>query len=527
MKAIKYLSIGLLLAAGLASCSKDFLDADDYSVLTPEEAGEVAGKNADSFLNGIWAEMVAYGGEHDEFGYMSTLLSFEFMSEDIAFGGSHFFIFDYDFDYRLEQWVRAYDHWSLFYTNISKANEIIGLYPNGAETVEQKGLLGQAYALRGMAYTYLIQIYQDYLEPGTEEGVLTPIKRDAKGVPLIFLESDGKSADEIIAATGRNTVGEVLDQAEIDLKKAVELLGAGYVRPSGELGKDYIDVTVANGLLARYYLLTQQWPQAAAAAKEARKGYTQRDADGLQDGFMDVLASDVMWGFNHTTETSTVYGSFFSHMSNYAPGYCGLDIANKLIDADLYAQIPNNDLRKKLFNGPSGWSAGPTAGSRKPYANLKFGSDGNWTMDYIYMRAAEMVLIEAEAEARQGNVAQAATVLHELLDNRITGGWDDSVFKTYSADAAVRYILLQRRIELWGEGFAYFDLKRNNLGINRNYVAGDPRRGKGYGTRQAATNHLAGHLLEVPAHDVLWTYQIPRREWQENELIDGEKDQNP
>ena len=187
MKAIKYLSIGLLLAAGLASCSKDFLDADDYSVLTPEEAGEVAGKNADSFLNGIWAEMVAYGGAHDEFGYMSTLLSFEFMSEDIAFGGSHYFIYDYDFDYRLEQWVRAYDHWSIFYTNISKANEIIGLYPNGAETVEQKGLLGQAYALRGMAYTYLIQIYQDYLEPGTEEGVLTPIKRDAKGVPLIFL----------------------------------------------------------------------------------------------------------------------------------------------------------------------------------------------------------------------------------------------------------------------------------------------------------------------------------------------------
>ena len=51
MKAIKYLSIGLLLAAGLASCSKDFLDADDYSVLTPEEAGEVAGKNADSFFH--------------------------------------------------------------------------------------------------------------------------------------------------------------------------------------------------------------------------------------------------------------------------------------------------------------------------------------------------------------------------------------------------------------------------------------------------------------------------------------------
>lgn len=527
MKAIKYLSIGLLLVAGLASCSKDFLDAEDYSVLTPEEAGEVAGKNADSFLNGIWAAMVEYGGEHDRFAYMSTLLAFECMSEDIAFGAVHWFIFDYNLEYRGEEYVRAFDHWSLFYTNISKANEIIGLYPNGAETVEQKGLLGQAYALRGMAYTYLIQIYQDYMETGTEDGVLTPIKRDAKGVPLIYLDSDGKSPDEIIAATGRNTVGEVLDQAELDLVKAVDLLEAGYVRPSGELGKDYIDASVANGLLARYYLLTQQWAKAAAAANKARQGYTQRNAEELMDGFMDVLASDVMWGFNHTTETSTVYASFFSHMSNYAPGYSGLNLACKKIDADLYAQIPNNDLRKKLFNGPSGWAAGPQAGARQPYANLKFGDDGNWTMDYIYMRAAEMVLIEAEAEARQGNVSKAATVLHELLDARITGGWDDSVFQTYSTDAAVRYVLLQRRIELWGEGFAYFDIKRNNLGIDRNYAAGDPRPGKGFGTRMVNTNHLSGYLLEVPAHDVLWTYQIPQREWQENELIDGDLDQNP
>ena len=72
-------------------------------------------------------------------------------------------------------------------------------------------------------------------------------------------------------------------------------------------------------------------------------------------------------------------------------------------------------------------------------------------------------------------------------------------------------VLLQRRIELWGEGFSYFDLKRNNLGIDRNYEG---------------NNHLAGCKLKVPAHDVLWTYQIPLSEIQENSLI-GEEDQNP
>ena len=83
MKALKYMSVALVLAAALASCSKDFLDAEDYSVLTPDEAAAVAAKNADSYLNGIWSANVD-ASETDEFGLMSTLLYFEFMTEDIA-----------------------------------------------------------------------------------------------------------------------------------------------------------------------------------------------------------------------------------------------------------------------------------------------------------------------------------------------------------------------------------------------------------------------------------------------------------
>ena len=515
MKALKYMSVALVLAAALASCSKDFLDAEDYSVLTPDEAAQVAAKNAESYLNGIWSANVD-ATEHDEFGIMSTLLYFEVMTEDIAFHNRSWFIFDHDLDYRGEQYVRAYDVWSLFYTNISRANEIISLYPNGPQSDEEKTLAGQAYALRGWAYYYLIQIYQDYMSwTGTEaEGQLTPINRDAKGVPIIYVTQDGKSTDEAIAFTGRNTVGAVLDECERNLVKAVTLLTeANYTRPADENGKDFIDASVANGLLARYYLLAQKWPEAAAAAKLARAGYGLRTPEELKDGFMDVTASDVMWGFNHTTETQTTYASFFSHMSNYAPGYSGLDYAAKLIDARLYAQIDASDLRRDLFNGPKGWSGGPQAGAKLPYANLKFGDDGNWTMDYIYMRSPEMVLIEAEAEARQGNIAAAGAVLKELLDVRTKGGtWDSSAFVALTQQQAINYILLQRRIELWGEGFAYFDLKRNNKGMDRNY---------------SGSNHLSGHLLTVPAHDVLWTYQIPMREWQNNDLIDGDKDQNP
>ena len=486
------MSMGLL-ALALGSCSSDYLDTEYTRYLDSEKAGEAAGRNPDVFLNGMWAWQVEYSDAHDYFGLMSVLLAKDVMSEDIALSAFHWFGYDYDFDNRMFNYRRTRKVWICFYTDIAKANEIISLYPDGGSTAGEKGLLGQAYAIRGMSFTYLIQIFQSYMN---QDGT---INRDAAGVPLILTTVDGYSADQLDGLKGRNTVGEVLDQAEKDLKNAVEKLGEGYKRP----GKNYIDQSVANGLLARYYLLTQKWSEAASAAKAARAGYTQRNNASLHDGFMDVDASDVMWGFNHTSETQTAYASYFSHISNLAPGYAGLNYSAKLIDKRLYDQIADDDYRKTLFNGPAGDASQPTAGAKLPYANLKFGSDGNWTMDYIYMRAAEMVLIEAEALARQGKNAEAATVLKELMSNR-QPSWNKT-------SVTVEDVLLQRRIELWGEGFSYFDLKRNNKGIDRNYEG---------------SNHLAGKMHTIPAFDVRWTYQIPQSEMQENSHIQ-DSEQNP
>ena len=492
MKVLKYMSMGLL-ALALGSCGSGYLDTEYTRHLDSEAAGKAAGRNPDVFLNGMWAWQVEYSDAHDYFGLMSVLLAKDVMSEDIALGGFHWFGYDYDFDNRMATYRRTRKDWLMFYTDIAKANEIISLYPDGASTPDEKGLLGQALAIRGMSYTYLIQIFQTYMN---QDGT---INRDASGVPLILTTADGYTADELDALKGRNTVGAVLDQAEKDLTASIEQLGAGYKRPS----KNYIDQSVAYGLLARYYLLTQKWSEAAAAAKSARAGYAQRDNAGLHDGFMTLNGSDVMWGFAHTAETQTTYASYFSHISNLTPGYAGLSYCPKLIDARLYSQIADDDYRKSLFNGANGDASQPTAGAKLPYANLKFGNTGDWTMHYIYMRAAEMVLIEAEALARQGQNAQAATVLGELMANR-QPSWS-------AASVTVDDVLLQRRIELWGEGFSYFDLKRNNKGIDRNYDG---------------SNHLAGYLHTIPAFDVRWTYQIPQTEMQENSHIQ-ESEQNP
>ncbi len=490
MKLLKNIAIGLVALSALSSCSSDYLDTEYTTYLGQQEAAEAAGQNPDVFLNGMWSWMVRYEGRHDSYGIYTIFMDTQVMGEDIAFQTTSWYNYDYQLDYRDEPYVRTSSFWTNLYTLIAKANEVISLYPDGATTDAQKALLGQAYSIRGMSYYYLIQIYQDYLNADGS------FKRSAAGVPIYYNDVDGKTAEEMDAAKGRNTVGDVLDVAQSDLEAGVKLLTeSGYERPS----KNYIDASVANGLLARFYLLTQQWEKAAQAANTARSKYKIMGNEELHSGFNSISNVEWMWGFNHTTETATSYASLFSHLASSGPGY-GQNYPF-LIDARLYSQIADNDYRKTLFNGPNGDPTQPTTGGKRPYANQKFLYNTDWLCDYVYMRASEMVLIEAEAYAHLNQETKAAQVLAELMSNR-QPDWNQSI-------VSVEDVYLQRRIELWGEGFTFFDLKRLNKGIDRSYDG---------------NNH--NYKLVVPAHDVRWTFQLPRSEMQENTHIDA-SEQNP
>ena len=498
MKFTKYIAAGMIALAGLTSCNDSYLETEYTEYLDEEAAAEVGNRNPNFFLNGMWSWMVTYSqtgnGTHDDFGYMGALHATDMMSEDIVMASSHWFNYDHQMDNHQEPYRRTLCHWLNFYTMIAKANDIIGLYPEGASTTTAKGLLGQAFAIRGLSYLHLIQLYQF---ASNEDGT---VNASAPGVPLIYTEADGYTQEEIEAFGGRNTVGEVMAQIEKDLLAAVENLEAGYERPT----KNFIDASVANGILARYYLLANKWQEAANAANKARQVYSMMPATaaGLYDGFVTVNNPEWMWGFAHTTETQTTYASFFSMISNIAPGYAGIGYAPRLIDARLYSLIPETDARKKWFNGPEGDATQPTAAAQMPYANVKFGHEDDWTENYMYMRAAEMVLIEAEAYAHMGDGAKAAQTLKVLMDAR-QPSWNKPT-------VTVDDIHLQRRIELWGEGFAYYDLKRLNKGIDRTYEG---------------NNYMPGYDIKVPARDTRWIYQIPLREIQENDLI-NEEDQN-
>ena len=117
------------------------------------------------------------------------------------------------------------------------------------------------------------------------------------------------------------------------------------------------------------------------------------------------------------------------------------------------------------------------------------------------MRVAEMYLIEAEAKYFLGDEAGSKAVLTQLTQAR------NAAFTGFTT-SGVNYLnelYLHRRLELWGEGFRFFDLKRTNSPLNRRDTG--------------AVAAVINNLWEIPAGDKRWTWVIPRSELNSNPLV--------
>ena len=120
----------------------------------------------------------------------------------------------------------------------------------------------------------------------------------------------------------------------------------------------------------------------------------------------------------------------------------------------------------------------------------------------VLMRSSEMLLIEAEASAKDGDETHAQDLLYELQAKR-----DPNARKTdRKGNELIELILLERRKELWAEGFSLFDLLRNQKSLVRE------------GDHQSLKN--------FPANSWKFIFQIPRSELDVNKGILPE-DQNP
>jgi len=470
------------------SCEKVYLDASPTASIDAGAAYSTT-KNAAAAINGIYRSFVVrYLSSQGHSGHPAMMIILDHLGEDMVLGttASSWHVGETRWTaHRSDVNVLSQFPYEMYYRFIGNANiGIANLDKAVGPQSEKNSLKGEALALRAFSYFNLVQLYGKRYDAAAKPNAQL-------GVPLVLEPTtEGKA---------RNTVEEVYTQINKDLEAAAALL------TSARANKSHINLNVVKGLQARVALVQQNWANAAKFAAEARTGYMPMSAAQYADGFQDISNSEWMWGFDHLEDQTEYFGGYHSYIScNYNSTV--IRTYPKAINSLLYNQISPTDVRAKMWvrTPTAANSIVPPGGVRVPFINQKFRLPGvpstSAMGDVPYMRAAEMYLIEAEAKVRLGDNAGAATVLNSLIRTRDA----DYVTSTKTGTALLDEILLHRRVELWGEGHRFLDLKRMNAPLNRN-----------------GANHIASVVLlyDVAPGDVRWEFLIPRREINSNTAI--------
>jgi hypothetical protein len=486
--------IWLIITTLLLSCNSDYLETFPTDKLS-DQVIFTSVEGAQTVLDGISRTMRAAGQYHDQFGVKTIDLAMDMMSEDIALSAFHWFGADYQFTNHTANLPRTLYNWSLFYTIIYNASTVIGNadHIESGPAAKKNNLKAQAYALRAYAYFQLVQLYQ-FTYKGNENAPGVPVytENDLKGAG-----TDANGNQSGLSGKPRASVAEVYRQITADLDAAVLLFAEN---PVARRHISDITLQVAKGLRARVALVMNDWEKAASMAGEARQGYSLMTPAQYSLGFDNATRQNWMWGLEVNDEQSTTFGSWVSHMDWSVGGYCGFGLSRKSWSLALYNKMDNRDIRKKLVDITQ---YEPLTTKNWIIPNkYSAGKGKQFSADLIMMRPEEMLLIEAEAKARLNRTDEARALLKQLRDQR----YDAPVTITASGNDLIEEILLERRIELWGEGFAALDLKRLKRGIDRNN-----------------SNHLplVAREMSVPATDSRWNYQIPQAEIDANPNINA------
>lgn len=508
----KYLSIALA-ASALASCAD--LDTQYYgSYVTDEQKESTLKQNpemATAAVTSILSEFGSYYGQysasHWDFGYPSIMMGLDGQTADflakIPYTSSH--IYWFAFIAPNPQGIPTGMMWTHLYKQIKTANSLLTSIPkDGATNADLKFYRAQALAVRAFDYWVLGQCYQfNYAYVNPEE---------ARTVPIIT-----ELNQDQVAANGapRATVAKHYEFLLSDINEAITLLTEANIDPASVMSnkpKRMISLAVALGLRARIYLTMHKYEEAAADAEAAIAAFNGRPYTRAEVSVPSFINSDDaswMWSIvvaSTDRPTTTGICNWPSQMGSFNDGYAnssGWRWCNKI----LYESIPMSDVRKGWFLNENYTSPNLSAAEQAyldqyigegsyaanssdimPYTQVKYaaagGGLGGYTTGYEVplMRVEEMYLILAEAQGMSGNVPLGLATLKSFVNTYRDPNYN---FSTTDAAAFQDEVWRQRRIELWGEGLAFFDVMRLNKDVDRrggaamndyNYYikAGDP-----------------------------------------------------
>ena len=535
MKKATNITLATLAAALLASsCIKE---ADPYEIATEDQV------TLETLIEGIPASLVQAGsagyaseGQAWDFALPAIHIATESMTGDVAIGGN----IGYDW---FAQWgtneALGADYavgaltWNNYYAWIMAANNVIKqIDASDFATLDatQKSYLGFAYAYRAMFYLDLVRLYEFKENNYTEAPEVLGL-----GVPVVLPETTEAEAKN----NPRAKVDDIYDKVIFpDLDNAEELL-ENYTAPD----KYTISLALVYGLKARAWLErgtakndAESYRQAAEYARLAITAsgctpLTQEQWEDPTNGFNSATSNDAwIWGLALPSESVANLFCFTVHMScenDWAPYHAG-----RGINRNLYYSIDSRDFRRHSWLDPDRSSYAykscrPDADtyfkeSLADFANIKFrpaqGAYADYKVggaaDHCCMRVEEMYFIEAEATAQAGDLAGGIRLLNEFMTSyrMMNGATYDCTSKSGTLEGFINELMLQKRIEFWGEGIVMFDMKRLDMSSKRGYVG---------------TNAPSSYRLNVEGRAPYWNFVIIRSETQNNPVIATQNNPDP
>lgn len=326
-----------------------------------------------------------------------------------------------------------------YYALIDQCNRVLPkintVTLDGAPESRRGILRGQLLALRAIAHFGLLQAYSPRYNASEPLG------------QAIMIESD------VLAKKPRNTMGDVMAQIESDLREASGLLQAA---PFSDTVMNKVNIAGYHARIALYKGEYQRAIDSATVVINSGVKTLATSASAFSGIWTDLNQNELLFRRRYASAGDGAIGSAYTTAGNFIY----ISPSSKLIQA-----YTSTDVRRNVFIGGS---------SGQYYLNKFYNSSkGGRVVDIKAMRVAEMYLIRAEAYAKlpAPNIASGAADLNTLRTARI-GGYTPETFG--SAATLVSAILEERFKELCFEGFRFYDLKRNNLPVQRNAADANP-----------------------------------------------------
>ena len=521
---MKIYKISTMVLGGLMLASCSDIDEQIYSggAFSKEQSQDIVNAiptRVEATFNGMFTFMgnpaQNYGtrfssARADDFGFIMMALSQDFEGADMigADNGYNWFSAACEYSSRTPSYANPYIRYVTPYTLIGMVKDILATIPEDTEDASLINMKAQAKALRAYSYLSLAPYFQGSYET-------------SKDKPCVPVLSD--SVD--VTNNPRATVEQVYNVIVDDLTWAIDHLDE--TRSS----KAYVNANVAYGLRARAYLAMGKGAEAAADAEKAMQGYEPASiAEVSVPTFCDMEEHNWIWAIDITDDQANYFG--YGTAPSWLSAFCGDGYGascgtTAMINKLLWDKIPATDVRKgwwidENLHSPN-W-ADLTWGTAKgdeiatlvledgskvelpPYTNIKFGmkSGVGSTLnnnDWPLMRVEEMILIQAEGYAISGNEAKAKEILTNFVKT-----YRDPSYTIPSGRTLRDEIWFQRRVELWGEGFAVSDARRLNKPIVRFHGPN-------------TTNYADAFQFNIAADDGWLNMRFPQSEKDNNSAI--------